>query len=643
MTVYYLLQHLAVALGLACCAICLPHWVRLPLAVRALLAASLTPHVIGLVVMALALADVNTSEAYKHAPIILGLGLPVLLGHRAAQHLFRHRSRLSVTLPSAVLMLIGCFVALVLAEILYENAGTLSVSAHDFNVYMAGAKSFAESPGITSIPSFIGQPGDVIVVHPHSFLFEAYLSHALFVQGVDTAIPALDFLPRLAQQLSLVYLLLSVAAVAVTIGEGKASIAALCLVLCVPWVYYIAGTLSRDGFRMVPLYGFMTILVSLTTNFRTHLIQRGVLAGVFAALAVMSHTLNILFLALSGGSIFCYALLCRRANWNQVGKFLVPVALIGFLALFRYLQNYSDTGSFMGYGLQYSIYKGTWMETMLGERWTKPALGFIEVLRTLFLRYGWLLQMTSVLIALVVLMLPGAKRKNHYIGVLIGMWIPLLILVASLFNHAGINISTALVNNARYPLPYFLLSVVFLTTGAAYLVKYLVVRFRISDSLGDWLVVCVTACTAYLAYDAMQARGWSSYPSRTVEIEQIRFLDSTTQCLADGQQWLVNGDRWNVYFKKHPPLFLFTLPARPLLRATEDGAVSAALAALNIEFIALIEPPKVWHDTPLYAYIKSNWTLISISDEEAGRELWASPDIADCIKNKPSPLGVSYQ
>src|SRR5690606_4139677 len=99
---------------------------------------------------------------------------------------------------------------------------------------------------------------------------------------------------------------------------------------------------------------FMAILIALITNFTSRLILRGVVAGIFAALAVMSHTLNILFLVLSGTSIICYALLCRRANWRQIGRFCAPAALICSLAMLRYLQNYIDTGSFMGYGLQYS-------------------------------------------------------------------------------------------------------------------------------------------------------------------------------------------------------------------------------------------------------------------------------------------------
>lgn len=245
MITYYLLQHLAVAIALACCAVRMPQWFHLSRPVRLLLAASLTPQAIGLIVMALAFADINTQAIYLHAPIILAVLLIALLGPGSARHLLRSAPRMTLALPNILIAAICCFVAVVLAGILYDNAGTLNVTAHDFNVYLSGAKSFASSPGIASIPGFYGGPGDVIVVHPHSFLYEAYLSHALVFQGIDTSFPPLDFLPRLAQQLSILYLLVSIAAVAVAIGGRRAVVPALCLALCVPWVlYYVVGGLS---------------------------------------------------------------------------------------------------------------------------------------------------------------------------------------------------------------------------------------------------------------------------------------------------------------------------------------------------------------------------------------------------------------
>jgi len=640
MTACYLLQQFAIAMGLACAAACLPGWLRLALPTRILLGVSLTPQVIGLVVMALALADINSPAIYRHAPMALALALMVSFGPRTVRHGRHVLPQIKLTLPGVALVVTGGFVSLFLANVLYQNAGTLHAFAHDFNVYLAGAKSFSASPGIASMPSFFGGPGDVIVVHPHSFLFEAYLSHALFLQGVDPAFPPLDFLPRLAQQLSLVYLLLSIAAVTMAIGEGRALVAALCLALCVPWVYYIAGTLSRDGFRLAPLYGFMVVLSSLVINFRSRLLQRGIVAGAFAALAVMSHTLNILFLVLSGGSILCFAMLCRARGWRPVGKFTVPMVLVFLLAILRYMENYAETGNFMGYGLQHSIYRGTWIDSVLGERWTKPIPNPIELLWMLFVRYGWLLQTIAVAVALVVILFFRKKVNKRYLGMLIGIWVPLLISVSNLFNHAGINLSSAFLTNARYPLPYFLLSATMLAAGAVCLVSFLANRYRFSQAWSAGIVVSLTMLTAYMACVSLQARTWKSRPAQPAEIAQIRFLEHGVQCLADGQQWLVDGDRWNVYFYRRPPVFLFTLPARPILAASDDVTVSAALASLNIKFAAFIDSPERWQGSPLYTYITSKWMPIRMPGEDGRRELWGAPDVAGCMKEGSIPSGA---
>jgi hypothetical protein len=628
----YLLQQLLIATGLACAATCLPGGMRLAWPTRIFLGVSLTPQAIGLVVMALALADINSPAIYRYAPVVLGLALLVSFGPAAMRHLRHALPRIRLTLPGIMLVVAGGFVSCILGSILHQNAKTLHVFAHDFNVYLAGAKSFSASPGIASIPSFFGGPGDMIVVHPHSFLFEAYLSHALFLQTADPAFPPLDFLPRLAQQLSLVYLLLSIAAVTTALGERRALVAATCLALCVPWVYYIAGTLSRDGFRLAPLYGFMVVLSSLAVNFSARPFRRGIVAGAFAALAIMSHTLNILFLVLSGGSILCFALLRRASNWRPAGKFIVSMVLVSFPAVLRYLENFLETGNFMGYGLQHSIYRGTWIDSVLGERWARPLPNPVELLWVLFVRYGWLLQSITVAVALAVMLICRKKTNKRYFGILIGIWAPLLVSVSNLFNHAGINLSSAFLANARYPLPYFLLSAALLAAGVARLARFLTDRYRVSQARRAWMLACLTLLTAYMAYEALQARAWKSRPAQPAEIARIRFLEHGVKCLADGQQWLADGDRWNVYFYRRPPVFLFTLPARPILEASDDLTVSAALAALNIKLAAFIDSPESWQPSPLHAYIASNWVPITRPGDRGWRALWGAPDIAACMK-----------
>ena len=398
MILYYVFQHIVLTLGLALCAHHMPKWFHLAAIPRALLAASLTPHIIGLLVMALAEMGVHAPVFYAHGPTVLGAFMLAMSLPRLIRRVGGGCSLSRISVFGIALTAICLLFAIQLVRILLENAGTLNVFAHDFNVYLTAAKVFAAKPSVDSMPSFFGGPGDVIVVHPHSFIFEAYLAQSLML-GHDQSFPPLDFLARLAQQSTMVYLLLAISAASIAAGGRSAIVAAMCLTAYIPWVYYISGALSRDAFRLIPIIGFILILSSLGLNFRSALVRRGALAGGFAAITIMSHTLGLMVSAMTAACILPYAFLLRRPSWRAWGLYLVPLTLIGGLSIVRYVQNYLNTGGFLGYGLQYSIYKDTWLESLLSKAWTAEGQSWAVIFGTLFDRYGWYMQLTTVAVS----------------------------------------------------------------------------------------------------------------------------------------------------------------------------------------------------------------------------------------------------
>ena len=634
MTSYYLLQHLLLALGLALCAIGMPRFFHLAVLPRALLGASLAPQVTGLVVMLLAQADVNAPVIYMLAPGALSAVLLVIAAARLNGYGRRCLSRVRITPVAVVLTLMGAALAMELGLILRDNAQVLNVLPHDFNVYMNAARAFATAPGVGSMPDSYGKLGEVIVVHPHSSIFEAYLAQALMLGGPELSFPPLYFLPRLAQQLTVVYLLLAIAGVAVSMGKRWAVVASLALTLYIPWVYYITESLSRDGFRMAPLFGFIVVLGSLGLNFSSALMKRGLLAGAYAALAVMSHTLGLMLSVIIGASVLACVVVRRRPALATVGAYLIPLVLVASLSVLRYVHNYYETGEFMGYGLQYSIYKGTWLEPLMGKSWVATGQNWLIILALLFDRYDMNFQLATLCVAVLVVLIAHERGRGAYLMLLVALWVPLLLAVSGVLNSAGINLRDALVANSRYPLSFFLLSPPLLVVGVARLGTRLTSRFQLHSAWRQLAVIAVTGLAVLLALQSLRTDHWRRVPSKQKDIYHIRALRQATGCLKPGQHWFVDEDRWNVYFSERPPVFAFTMPARPLLIAPNQAAMETVVLSMNLKFVVFLESSAHWQQSPFYRYLKMHWALVPMAGGYRKHELWVAPEIAECVSGK---------
>lgn len=633
MTAYYLLQHVFLALGLALCAGTGARWFHVGMAPRMLLAAALTPQVIGLCVMALAMLGVSAPGVYAHLPTVLGLGLIGVGGHGGTVCRRIGRAVSQVNISTAI---ITCVAALILVQLLFiiaENSQILNLLAHDFNVYLTGAKKFAAMPSIEAMPSFFGKVGDIIVVHPHSFIYEAYFSHALLLAGSDTAFPPLDFLPRLGQQLTMLYLCFALFGTALVMGARWGAVAVVCLALYIPWVYYIVGALSRDGFRMVPVLGYLVLLGSLCLNVRSGMLRRGLLAGAYAALAVMSHTLGLMLIGLTSFFILGYAVIRNRPGWKAAARYALPVLVLVALSTLRYAEYYRETGNFMGYGLQYSIYRDTWLEPLLAAAWTNKHTGGREALGILLDRYDWHLQVAAIVIGLLAALFAKGQGRIAYRCIGLALCGPLLVALSGLIDHTGINLRNALIANARYALSYFLLSALLVGAGLVLLERSLAARLSVGRRWSQGGAVLVTALAAWLAHESLQSPQWVSFKPLTEDLAQIDFLKRTVNCLGPQGNWLVDDDGWNPYFTDRPPAFVYTQPVRPLLLAASVDAVRGVLEEMGIQVVAFIYSSEIWKASPLYKVLQQGWIRVPMKGSRS-REIWLAPGVAQCVKLK---------
>lgn len=630
MTAYYVLQHVLLALGLALCAGTGARWFHVGLAPRMLLAIALTPQIIGLCVMALAMLGVSAPGVYAHMPTALGLGLMGLGGRDGA--VYRRIGR-AVCQANFCTLVIACAAALVLVQlisIIVENSLTLNPLAHDFNVYLTGAKKFAAMPSMEAIPSFFGKIGDIIVVHPHSFIYEAYLSHALFLGGADTAFPPLDFLPRLSQQLTILYLCFALFGTAVAMGGRWGAVAAVSLALYIPWVSYIVGALSRDGFRMVPVLCYLVLLSSLCLNARSALLRRGLLAGAIAALAIMSHTLGLMLIGLTSFFILGYAAIRNRPSWRAAACFTSPMIFLVALSAARYAGYYRETGNFMGYGLQYSIYRGTWLEPLLAAAWTRKDISGWEALDILWERYDWHLQLVALAIGLLAGLFARGRGLIAYRCIALALCGPLIVALSGLIDHTGINLRNALIANERYALSYFLMSALLVGAGLALLGRTLSAWVPVVEKSRQWGCVLVTVCAAWLAHQSLLGPQWLSYKPFAADLAQIDYLKRMVSCLGPRDNWLVDDDGWNPYFTNRPPAFVYTQAVRPLLLADGEDAVRGVLKEMKIQAVAFLYSPDIWKTSPLYKDLERDWVRVPMRGSR-DREVWLAPDVAACL------------
>jgi len=634
MTAYYLLQHVLLTLGLALCGGIGARWFHVSMAPRMLLAAALTPQVIGVCVMALAMLGVSARGVYAHLPTVLGLGL-IGLGCRGGTVYRRIRRAASkVNISTAIIACVGALVMMQLIFIIAENSRILNPLAHDFNVYLTGAKKFAAMPSMEAMPSFFGKIGDILVVHPHSFIYEAYFSHALLLAGPDTAFPPVDFLPRLGQQLTMLYLCLALFGAALAMGARWGGVAAVCLALYIPWVYYVVGALSRDGFRMVPVLGYLVLLGSLCLNARSAMLRRGLLAGAYAAMAIMSHTLGLMLIAFTGCFILGYAVIRNRPGWKAAARYALPLLILVALSTLRYLEYYRETGNFMGYGLQYSIYRGTWLEPLLAAAWTSKHIGGWDALGILLHRYDRPLQLAAMVIGLLAVFFARGRGKIVYRCIGLALCGPLLIALSGLIDHTGINLRNALVANERYALSYFLLSALLVSAGVALLGRSVAERFHVGQRWRQGGAVAATVFAAWFAHQSLLSPQWMSFKPFTEDLAQIDFLKRTANCIDSQSNWLVDDDGWNPYFSDHPPAFVYTQPVRPLLLSESVDAVRGALAKMRIQAVAFIYSPKIWQDSPLYKVLKQGWIRVPMKEGSREREIWLIPSVAQCVNLK---------
>ncbi len=280
---------------------------------------------------------------------------------------------------------------------------------------MNEALHFATRRTLDSIPSFDGEPWDVIAGHPHGFLYQAFLAHALLVGDLhDPGFPR-DLSARIAFQLVFTCLLLAIAAADALFRRRGTIAVALLLTFAVEPLQYISQSSSRDAFRVVPLIALAIVLCAPLVRRARQGAGWAVLCGVLAAWAISAHALN-LFALPALGLVIGIAYLRTGVAPRTVAHAALAIGAFGLLAGSGYVRNLIETGHPLGYGMYYRIYEGTPLAEAFRDSgaWDARGVSIAEGIRTVFAQYGYAISILAFASSLLGLRVLSGRDRRRY-------------------------------------------------------------------------------------------------------------------------------------------------------------------------------------------------------------------------------------
>ena len=355
---------------------------------RFLIGFATTPFLIALWTLVLSVVSPGAPRfLFYLTPSIISIVPLILYGRRTLRRLFREWWRARRTCVNPVPIYFSYVCAAVLAtsvlSTLAANAKAQFIN-HDVLAHLSVALPFAEARSASAIPDFTATIDEPTMSQSHTYLYPAFLANALMTTGSETLGYPNDYAARAAIQIMIVYLLISVVALAATSGQMGAGPLALMLLLPALAIR-MSFNCHRMPFQLIPLVLLAAVLSEIPARRLRRRLKPGYLVpcAMFAGFSVAAHTINIVILPLVVAAWLVWMLL-ERAPLLRIAYVLVAVGIGTGIAGLHYLKSYIDTGSPMGYGFIHYAYVGT----PLWDAWQR-ARGF-DAIRgvTLVRRFG---------------------------------------------------------------------------------------------------------------------------------------------------------------------------------------------------------------------------------------------------------------
>ncbi len=628
MAALYIAQWMTTAAALAAFAAAWPAVFGMRMLPRTILAASLTPHVLAVQVLALALV-------WPGAPRIVFLAIPALLsvvvllalravladiGRRLA-HVVRVRLRnLRVLAAGACVLAIA---AVLIPLVVINMSGP--VTGNDIQVYLAEASVFAEHRTLESIPGFEVRPGEVAATHSHQFLWQAYLAQGLMATDGHIGFGH-DAVARAA--LHLPFLLLGVMAIAVASVAMPAWTAALALPLLflIDPMHLIVRGFSVDAFRILPFLAVAALLLTLIGRRTTAPRGRFVVIGAAAAFAVATHTINVVFLAILYLSLLLVWAI-GQITFANLWRTAVVSGVMSSLTIAHYVAYWIRYGTPFGFGFTYFAYHGTplWEAFEARGNWTRSE-GMLAALAGAASRFGVAISATAC-ISLLLSFGMAARHRYAVRSAVLGVMFATLLVVPLLPLGEGVSLQGALLSNSRYGLLIFALAAPLAASAAALALHAAGRRFPRKWVTG--MAALVTFSIVAGAVYMILSWNMSSPQSRTEYLEKNELLvASLAEGLPEGAQWVTS--RFTpTYTAERKPIYLYGMGGAPLLRAETESDALRLLDDMNVRMIAFYVSTRDWYPrTAIYRAVSSRddvelvksgyWEIYRLANDVSG-------------------------
>jgi len=492
--------------------------------------------------------------------------------------------------------------------------GKVPVVGQDALQYLGEALKFANGRSLETITDYRGSDDGTLLGTTHGFVYQAYLSHSLINTGNNPLGYPYDLAARVAFQVTFVYMLLSLMALAGTSCQAGAGTFSIILLLQVPQLFYISEASSRDGFRIIPLLLLIAVLSGLSPlRLKSNLQIKQLFAPMLiSALALMSHTLDGFVVLCIWLAWLAWAIL-GGVKWRYI--FLVSGAIgLGLAASSGgYIRSYLETGKIWTEN-DYLI--NAYQGSPLLDEYLKRDQARMEGTTSLGSKISLLIKrdqsrlslpgMTcAVLIIAFWLFLKKHKPSEYelFLGLTtVTVALPFL----GVFDVSSYRLSDWFIKNFRYPLHWYPMAAVCL---AILFIKIFHRLPTFENKTARWIGVAgMAVLIGIVSFSSIQTvlspRWEMAFWDDPWLHERFGPLTTAVTHLSTGERLWVD-DLTNNYYINNHALIANARPNWEIVKAQNVADLKAAFEKRNIRAIALRNDQIVgwWDKTPLVALI----------------------------------------
>lgn len=614
----YLIQLLLLSLALGSWTIHQPRLLMVPRLSRFLIGFCISPFIVGVWMLLIAAILPGASRwVFLIPPSVTAIIVLGLYGRRTLRFLtqdFQRTHKFYKKSPESYVIYLGTLLILtIIVTKLVANEQSV-ILAHDGLVYLSRALSFAQERTIDATTDFRGSTDGTISGSSHHFLFPAYLSYALITTNPHDSLGyPNDHAARTAFQVTIIYMLLSVGALAQTARRllGTTPLAIL-LLLQVPQLEYMSYSPGRDSFRIIPLVLLGTALIGLSPQRMQYKLQITALLPplILAAFSLAGHTLGGFVVVTMTLAWFIWVTL-QKPRWLNILLVLIALGIGLLVSSEDYFDAYIETASFRGYGQREGAIEETILEnippkqerTIIAYNSTLP-----QRIMILLKRDQFRLSIPGFLGAVLVLFLWTRFKQNRQVKPIVFISFTVIFTtlpVFGLFDYKNYQLSKAFVGNFRYLQHWYPFAAVGLAMLISYWYHSLTTRYcrSLIKPVLSFLFILLASTITFSAYQIIESRWRTPSISRDIEFAKTtELLESTLQQIPATKKLLLEDDRYN-YYLNNQAIVMYSRPTWSIIHAQNDSEVAESLKNLNIGAV-------VFQEENIYGW----WNQIALFD-----------------------------